>query len=351
MDQVNVVLDGGVLPGIDPAVAQARLAKLLQRDAAFVAKLLCGRPITIKSGVDQRRGEVYLQALRESGVGARLEPSVLLFDEHVWNDPAPIGGAGGPPPRVVADMPRDASVRPPTGLARLRATKGWKVASAVVGVLVLVGAVGRLAMTYWPAKGQSAPIASAAQRAPDRPRQQPESLASPQSAPTENAVTTAAASPPRALASATGGFEIDRVVALREPTPSERETFASSPAGGLIGAADSAYVVVAVDLDDDGQEEYLLTGFTDTCGSGGCSTVVLKRSQEGFTMLELDTSTQFASSGELAVLKQSKHGFRLLAEVSGGKLATGDKPGTPLYGKALVREVKQVVPAPALPRS
>ena len=135
----------------------------------------------------------------------------------------------------------------------------------------------------------------------------------------------------------TGGVVVERVITLREPTAAETKTLARSPAKEL---AASAFQLASVDLNDDGIEELLIVSrSSDYCGSGGCTTVVLRRSKDGWTLLELSNSTLFGETGEFGLLKDKKSGYRLLALTSGGTVVLGDRRGTPTYRKPMVTYV------------
>ena len=87
-DRVNVVVEGAVLPGHDPVVVRTRLAELIRRDVDFAARLLGGRPTTIKSGVDVATGDRYVATLKRIGVAAHVEPEVLEIDANVYTHDA-----------------------------------------------------------------------------------------------------------------------------------------------------------------------------------------------------------------------------------------------------------------------
>lgn len=159
MNEVNVVLDGTVLPGFAPDEARRRLADLIGRDEGMAAKLLSGRPVTIKSGIDANRGEQYLKALSGAGVSARLESTYLQFDDAVWaSEVADVRNAVAPSetPAPTASAPQRSEAK---GMNALRKSRGWRIATIVVGVLVFGGAILRTAINYWSPKTK-APIAS-----------------------------------------------------------------------------------------------------------------------------------------------------------------------------------------------
>lgn len=80
VDRFNVILQGTTLPGhVLDAVAEA-LAMLIKRDADFARKLLRGRPIRLKTGVDALLGGRYIAALEAIGASAVLESETLEVD-------------------------------------------------------------------------------------------------------------------------------------------------------------------------------------------------------------------------------------------------------------------------------
>lgn len=88
------------------------------------------------------------------------------------------------------------------------------------------------------------------------------------------------------------------------------------------------------DLDDDGVREVIVVGSTPAyCGSGGCLTVVLRNAGEG----QLEPIFQQNLHPRLGVTREKENGYRLLAALdSKGRIARGEKPGTPLFGKPMV---------------
>jgi len=89
------------------------------------------------------------------------------------------------------------------------------------------------------------------------------------------------------------------------------------------------------DLNDDGVREVILMASSSAgCGSGGCRTVVLER-RAGMTTLILDQSLM-----SIAVTNEKIGQYRALAAVDDkGVILTGDKRGTPMFGKQLVYPV------------
>jgi hypothetical protein len=88
------------------------------------------------------------------------------------------------------------------------------------------------------------------------------------------------------------------------------------------------------DLDDDGKREVIIVGSSSAhCGSGGCMTVVLRNTSAE----QLEPIFQQNLFPDLGVTREKENGYRLLAALdSKGRIARGEKPGTPLYGKPMV---------------
>ncbi|AHK77912.1 hypothetical protein M911_00380 [Ectothiorhodospira haloalkaliphila] len=67
-----VAVTGQLVEGVDPATAQANLARLFRIPEARAAAMLSGKPVVIKKGVDEATARRYQASLREAGVLARL---------------------------------------------------------------------------------------------------------------------------------------------------------------------------------------------------------------------------------------------------------------------------------------
>ena len=92
----EVVFQGQVQPGLDPAQVRARIGQLFQVDERQVEMLFSGRRIVIKSGLDEQAAQRYRQAIERAGAQCELVP---LQEEPPAAAPAPA------PARSVA--PRD----------------------------------------------------------------------------------------------------------------------------------------------------------------------------------------------------------------------------------------------------
>lgn len=80
MEQMRVVIEGKVIPGVEPGEARSKLAALFKQSELVAARLLMGQATVVKSGVDTATAERYLEAMRAIGVACRMEPETLDFD-------------------------------------------------------------------------------------------------------------------------------------------------------------------------------------------------------------------------------------------------------------------------------
>lgn len=67
-----VVFSGELVPGADSARVQANFAQLFKVDAARVAPMFSGTPMTIKKGVDEATAKKYQQALLQAGAVSQV---------------------------------------------------------------------------------------------------------------------------------------------------------------------------------------------------------------------------------------------------------------------------------------
>ncbi|KPA99026.1 MULTISPECIES: DUF805 domain-containing protein [Pseudomonas] len=105
----KIVFDGTLLPGVEQTTAQFNLAELFKSDMTSVEKLFNGHPIALKRDLSATEAQSYLQALRNTGIDARIveeTPSVELSLADVNELPASV-----PPP--AAGEPQSRYVPPP----------------------------------------------------------------------------------------------------------------------------------------------------------------------------------------------------------------------------------------------
>ncbi|MBV6750904.1 DUF805 domain-containing protein [Pseudomonas chlororaphis] len=72
-NRFKIVFDGALQAGVDKTTAQFNLAALFKTDVASVERLFSGQPVALKRDLSAAEAESYLQALRKTGIEARLE--------------------------------------------------------------------------------------------------------------------------------------------------------------------------------------------------------------------------------------------------------------------------------------
>ncbi|MHC8317477.1 DUF805 domain-containing protein [Pseudomonas sp. LB3P31] len=79
-NRFKIVFDGALLPGVDVTTAKLNLAELFKSDVAAIERLFSGRPVALKRDLSHTDAQTYLQALRKTGIDARIEsePSIAL---------------------------------------------------------------------------------------------------------------------------------------------------------------------------------------------------------------------------------------------------------------------------------
>jgi len=77
----NVVLTGGISDGHSKEAVASDLAQLIKREQSFTHRLLDGRAVTIRGGVDQATAQRYADSLQRIGVEVRIEPETLEIDD------------------------------------------------------------------------------------------------------------------------------------------------------------------------------------------------------------------------------------------------------------------------------
>jgi uncharacterized membrane protein YhaH (DUF805 family) len=143
----KIVFDGTLLPGVDINTAKLNLAALFKSDVSAIERLFNGRPIALKTDLSQADAQAYLQALRNTGVDARIEaqPAIEpdLADVH---DPVPQSPYSPPQASLGERLPEFAVLKPFSvegRIGRLRFLAWTMVLSLVtlpvVGVFALIG--------------------------------------------------------------------------------------------------------------------------------------------------------------------------------------------------------------------
>ena len=73
MSRYEIAFSGQLVPGAQPELVKANMAKLFQADAQRIAQLFSGRRIVIKNNLDAAGAEKYRVTLERAGarVGTR----------------------------------------------------------------------------------------------------------------------------------------------------------------------------------------------------------------------------------------------------------------------------------------
>jgi uncharacterized membrane protein YhaH (DUF805 family) len=150
-NRYKIVFDGALLPGVDLNSAKLNLATLFKSDVSAIERLFNGRPVALKRDLSQADAQTYLQALKNTGIDARIEtePSIELDLADVHDHPAasePHSPYAPPQARVGEKLPEFAALKPFSiegRIGRLRFLAWTLVLSLVtlpvVGVFALIG--------------------------------------------------------------------------------------------------------------------------------------------------------------------------------------------------------------------
>ena len=153
-NRFKIVFDGTLLPGVDLSTAKLNLAALYKSEVAAVERLFSGQPVTLKRELSQADAQTYLQALKNTGIDARIESESsveLNLADIQHHTPAaapsePESPYAPPQARVGESLPEFATLKPfgvEGRIGRLRFLAWSMVLSlitiAVVAVFALVG--------------------------------------------------------------------------------------------------------------------------------------------------------------------------------------------------------------------
>ncbi|MCS3837608.1 uncharacterized membrane protein YhaH (DUF805 family) [Pseudomonas sp. JAI111] len=151
-NRFKIVFDGALLPGIDLTTAKLNLAALYKSEVAAVERLFTGKSVTLKQGLSNTDAQTYLQALKKTGIDARIEsePSIELnlADAHehppvnsqpVFTDPA---SPYAPPRSTVGEsLPAYATLKPFSIEGRIGRLRYLAWTMALTLVTLAVGSV------------------------------------------------------------------------------------------------------------------------------------------------------------------------------------------------------------------
>ncbi|OLF51530.1 DUF805 domain-containing protein [Pseudomonas chlororaphis] len=92
-DRFKIVFDGTLLPGVDIEHAKQKIAKLFKSDITAIEPLFKGQNITLKRDLSQQDANIYLAALNQAGIDARVEAELAPGTRQPIPAPAPIAPA------------------------------------------------------------------------------------------------------------------------------------------------------------------------------------------------------------------------------------------------------------------
>jgi uncharacterized membrane protein YhaH (DUF805 family) len=149
-NRFKIVFDGSLLPGVDIGTAKLKLAALYKSEVAAVERLFSGHPVTLKRELSQTDAQTYLQALKNTGIDARIEPEASLdlsLSDIQHHAPAEPDSPYAPPRASVGESVPEYATLKPFGvegrIGRLRFLAWSMVLSlvtiAVVAVFALIG--------------------------------------------------------------------------------------------------------------------------------------------------------------------------------------------------------------------
>lgn len=97
MSRYEIAFSGQLVPGAQPELVKANLARLFQADAQRIAQLFSGRRIVIKNNLDAAGAEKYRATLERAGARVEVVDMDVLIEEVELAPPPPVE----PPPAVV----------------------------------------------------------------------------------------------------------------------------------------------------------------------------------------------------------------------------------------------------------
>lgn len=98
MSRYEIAFFGQLVPGAQPELVKANMAKLFQADAQRIAQLFSGRRIVIKNNLDAAGAEKYRATLERAGARVEVVDMDVLIEEVELAPPPP----AEPPPAVVS---------------------------------------------------------------------------------------------------------------------------------------------------------------------------------------------------------------------------------------------------------
>lgn len=93
MSRYEIAFSGQLVPGAQPELVKANLARLFQADAQRIAQLFSGRRIVIKSNLDAAGAEKYRTTLERAGAQVEVVDMDMPVEEAELAEPAPVAAA------------------------------------------------------------------------------------------------------------------------------------------------------------------------------------------------------------------------------------------------------------------
>jgi uncharacterized membrane protein YhaH (DUF805 family) len=117
----KIVFEGQLRNGVELQTAKFNLAQLFKSEVSAVEKLFNGNPVALKRGLSQGDAQVYLNALNDAGIEARIEadPAISLSIEEVEETSSP-SSAIVPPPTSPYAPPRSSVIEDVPGHSELK---------------------------------------------------------------------------------------------------------------------------------------------------------------------------------------------------------------------------------------
>lgn len=103
----KIVFEGQLRNGVELQTAKLNLASLFKSEVTAVDNLFSGKPVALKRGLNQADAQIYLKALNDAGVEARIEddPAISLNLKELEETSEPLY-ASQPPPTSPYAPPR-----------------------------------------------------------------------------------------------------------------------------------------------------------------------------------------------------------------------------------------------------
>ncbi|MEO9333253.1 hypothetical protein [Ectopseudomonas guguanensis] len=112
MSRYEIAFSGQLVPGAQPELVRANMAKLFQADAQRIAQLFSGRRIVIKNNLDAAAAEKYRATLERAGAHVEVVDMDMPIEEVELAPPPPVEPTPAPVAAPVAARPGRLQVAP-----------------------------------------------------------------------------------------------------------------------------------------------------------------------------------------------------------------------------------------------